>query len=68
VALTVCLAGLVASIAAGIVRAALFVQSAPWHVLLTAASEIALLGLLSFHVIGLGRRLRRTAGLRRLVR
>ena len=68
VALTVCLAGLVASIAAGIVRAALFVQSAPWHVLLTAASEIALLGLLSFHVIGLGRRLRRTAGWRRLVR
>ena len=67
-ALTACLAGLGASIAAGIVRADLFAQSPPWHVLLTAASEIALLGLLSFLVIGLGRRLRRTAGLRRLVR
>ena len=68
VALAVCLGGLAASIAAGIVRADLFVQGAPLHVLLTAAGEIALLGLLSFHVVGLGRRLRRTAGLRRLAR
>lgn len=68
VALAVCLGGLAASIAAGMVRADLFVQGAPLHVLLTAAGEIALLGLLSFHVVGLGRRLRRTAGLRRLAR
>jgi hypothetical protein len=31
---------------------------------MSAAGEIALIGLLSFHVIGLGRRLRRTAILR----
>lgn len=68
VALAVCLGGLAASIAAGIVRADLFAQGAPLHVLLTAAGEIALLGLLSFHVVGLGRRLRRPAGLRRLAR
>ena len=61
----ICLTGLAASIAAGFVRAGLFVQGAPIHVLLPAAAEIALVGLLSFHVIGLGRRLRRTAGLRR---
>jgi hypothetical protein len=64
-ALTICLAGLLASIAAGMVRADLFVQGAPLHVLLAAAGEIALVGLLSFHVIGLGRRLKRTALLRR---
>jgi hypothetical protein len=63
----VCLAALAASIAAGIFRAGLFVEGAPLHVLLAAAGEIALIGLLSFHVIGLGRRLRRTATLRRAV-
>ncbi len=61
----ICLGGLIASIAAGVVRADLFTQGAPVHVLLAAAGEIALIGLLSFHVVGLGRRLRRTAGLRR---
>jgi hypothetical protein len=61
----ICLGGLIASIAAGVVRADLFAQGAPVHVLLAAAGEIALIGLLSFHVVGLGRRLRRTAGLRR---
>jgi hypothetical protein len=66
VALAACLAGLAASIAAGIIRAGLFIQGAPLHVLLTATGEIALLGLLSFHVVGLGRRLRCMAGLRRL--
>ena len=64
-ALAVCLGGLVASISAGIVRADLFANGAPVHVLLSAAGEIALIGMLSFHVIGLGRRLRRTAVLRR---
>lgn len=63
--LTVCLAGLAASIAAGIARAGLFVDGAPLHVLLPAAGEIALIGLLSWHVFGLHRRLRRTAMLRR---
>jgi hypothetical protein len=63
--LAICLAALAASIAAGILRADLLVEAAPLHVLLTAAGEIALIGLLSFHVIGLGRRLRRTAMLRR---
>jgi hypothetical protein len=64
-ALALCLAGLVASIGAGLVRADLFADGAPIHVLLSAAGEIALIGVLSFHVIGLGRRLRRTAVLRR---
>jgi hypothetical protein len=64
-ALAVCLIGLVTSIGAGVVRADLFANGAPIHVLLSAAGEIALLGVLSFHVIGLGRRLRRTAVLRR---
>ena len=64
-ALAICLGGLVASIGAGIVRADLFANGAPIHVLLSAAGEIALVGVLSFHVIGLGRRLRRTALLRR---
>jgi hypothetical protein len=63
--LAICLAGLVASIAAGIARADLFVGGAPLHVLLPAAGEIALIGLLSWHVFGLHRRLRRTATLRR---
>jgi hypothetical protein len=64
-ALAICLGGLVASIGAGIVRADLFANGAPIHVLLSAAGEIALVGVLSFHVVGLGRRLRRTALLRR---
>ena len=63
--LAICLAALAASIAAGILRAGLFVNGAPLHVLLGAAGEITLIGLLSFYVIGLGRRLRRTATLRR---
>ena len=63
--LAICLAGLTASIAAGIARADLFVGGAPLHVLLPAAAEIALIGLLSSHVLGLHRRLRRTASLRR---
>lgn len=63
--LAICLAGLSASIAAGLARAGLFAQGAPLHVLLAAAVEAALIGLLSFHVVGLGRRLRRAAGLRR---
>jgi hypothetical protein len=64
-ALAICLVGLVASIGAGIVRADLFASGAPIHVLLSAAGEVALVGVLSFHVIGLGRRIRRTAVLRR---
>jgi hypothetical protein len=62
--LAICLCALSASIAAGILRAGVFVERAPLHVLLSAAGEIALIGLLSFHVVGLGRRLRRTATLR----
>jgi hypothetical protein len=64
--LAFCLAALAASIAAGIVRAGLFVDGAPLHVLLAAAGEIALVGLLLFHVVGLGRSLKRTALLRRV--
>ncbi|HTE37414.1 MAG TPA: hypothetical protein VK630_12805 [Reyranella sp.] len=64
--LAVCLTALIASIAAGIVRAGLFVEGAPLPVLLAAAGEIALIGLLLFHVVGLGRRLKRTAMLRRV--
>lgn len=63
--LVLCLGALAASIAAGIFRAGLFVEGAPLHVLLAAAGEIALIGLLSFHVVGLGRSVRRTALLRR---
>jgi hypothetical protein len=59
------LAALTASIGAGIFRAGLFASGAPLHVLLAAAGEIALIGLLVFHVVGLGRSLRRTAPLRR---
>ena len=64
--LAICLLAIVASVAAGILRAGLFVDGAPLSVLLAAAGEIVLIGLLSFHVIGLGRRLRRTALLRRV--
>lgn len=64
--LAVCLVAIVASVIAGILRAGLFVDGAPLAVMLAAAGEIALIGLLSFHVIGLGRRLRRTALLRRV--
>lgn len=63
--LAVCLCALSASIAAGILRAGIFVEQAPLHVVLSAAGEIALIGLLSFHVVGLAWRLRRTATLRR---
>jgi len=63
--LSLCLAALAASIAAGIVRARLFVDGAPVHVLLAAAGEIALIGTLLFHVVDLGRVLKRTAMLRR---
>ena len=63
--LAVCLGALAASIAAGIVRAGLFVDGAPVHVLLTAAGEIALIGLLSLHIVRLGRRSWRAALLRR---
>ena len=63
--LVLCLGALAASIAAGMLRAGLFVEGAPLHVLLAAAGEIALIGLLSFHVVGLGRSVRRTALLRR---
>jgi hypothetical protein len=63
--LAICLAALAASIGAGILRAGLFVSGAPLHVLLGAAGEIALIGLLLFHVAGLGRSLKRTALLRR---
>lgn len=63
--LAICLTALTASIGAGIFRAGLFVSGAPLHVLLGAAGEIALIGLLLFHVVGLGRSLKRTALLRR---
>ncbi|MBI3197326.1 MAG: hypothetical protein HYZ40_07415 [Rhodospirillales bacterium] len=62
--LAICLGGLAASIAAGIARAGLFADGAPLHVLLAAAGEVALIGLLSWHVLGLHRRLHRTAALR----
>jgi len=64
--LAICLSALVASITAGIVRAGLFADGAPLHVLLTAAGEIALAGVLAFHVCTLGRGLWRTALLRRI--
>jgi hypothetical protein len=63
--LAICFTALAASIGAGIIRAGLFASGAPLHVLLAAALEIALIGLLLFHVVGLGRSLRRTAPLRR---
>ena len=61
---TLCLVGLAASIAAGVVRAGLFDQGVPLLVLLAAAGELALLGLLLAEVVGFGRRLCRTASLR----
>lgn len=61
---TLCLVSLAASIAAGVVRAGLFDQGVPLLVLLAAAGEFALLGLLLVEVVGFGRRLRRTASLR----
>jgi hypothetical protein len=64
--LAICLGALAASIAAGIVRAGLFIEGAPLPVLLAAAGEVALIGLLLFHVVGLGRSLKRTAFLRRV--
>jgi hypothetical protein len=63
-ALALCLAGLVASIGAGFVRADLFAAGPPLSVLLAAAGEVALVGLLSIHIVGLGRRSRRAAMLR----
>ncbi|TAJ36991.1 MAG: hypothetical protein EPO55_19980 [Reyranella sp.] len=63
--LAICLGGLAASIAAGLARAGLFVDGAPLHVLLAAAGEVGLIALLSWHVFGLHRRLRRMASLRR---
>jgi hypothetical protein len=64
--LATCLVALAASIAAGLFRAGLFVEGAPLLVLLSAAGEIALIALLLFNVIGLGRRLQRTTSLRRI--
>ena len=64
--LIVCLAALAASIIAGFVRAEFFAADAPLAVLVPALGELALMLLLSFHVVGLGRRLARTAALRRL--
>ncbi len=63
--LAVCLGALAASIAAGLLKAGLFAGGAPLHVLLTAAAEVALIGVLTAHVFSLGMRLRRTAPLRR---
>ena len=64
--LAVCLVGLVSSIAAGFVRVDLFAGGAPPHVLLPAAAEVALVGLLAWRLVDLGRRVRRTTGLRRM--
>jgi hypothetical protein len=61
---SLCLAGLAASIAAGFVRADLFAHGAPLAVLLTAAGEVLLVGLLCVNIVGFGRQLRRTATLR----
>lgn len=63
--LALCVGALAASIAAGIFRAGLFAEGTPLPVLMAAAGEIALVGLLLFHVVSLGRSLRRTAMLRR---
>ncbi|MFO1086978.1 MAG: hypothetical protein U1E21_20680 [Reyranellaceae bacterium] len=64
-----CLIGLAASIAAGIVRAGLFDQpGVPLLVLVAAAGELAVLGVLLVEVLGFGRRLRRTAALRGVAR
>jgi hypothetical protein len=66
--LALCLVGLAASITAGFVRADLFAGAAPLSVLVPALGEVALMALLSFHVVGHGRRLARTVALRRLDR
>jgi hypothetical protein len=66
--LALCLLALSASIAAGLVRAGLVIGGAPLAVLLPTLAELALMALLSFQVATLGRRLRRTAALRRLAR
>jgi hypothetical protein len=63
-ALTLSLMGLAASVAAGFVRADLFAEGAPVHVVLAAAGEVALLGLLTFYIASFGRQLKRTAVLR----
>jgi hypothetical protein len=65
---SLCLAGLAASIAAGFVRADLFAHGAPLAVLLTAAGEILLIGLLCARVFGFRRQLKRTAALRGAIR
>jgi hypothetical protein len=65
VPLALCLAGLAASVAAGFVRADLFTDGAPPQVLLPAVGEVALLGLLAWRVVDLGRRAQRAAVLRR---
>ncbi len=64
--LTLCLIGLAASITAGFVRAEVFTGAVPLLVLLPGLCEVALMALLSFHVVRLGRQLARTTALRRL--
>jgi hypothetical protein len=66
--LALCLLGLCASIIAGLVRVELLTRTAPQAVLLLALGELALVALLSFHVVALARKLRRTATLRRFAR
>jgi hypothetical protein len=66
--LALCLLGLSASVVAGLARAGFIMTGAPLAVLLPTLGELALVALLSFHVAALGRRLRRTAALRRLAR
>jgi hypothetical protein len=66
--LALCLLGLCASIIAGLVRVELLTRTAPQAVLLLALGELALVALLSFHVVALRRKLRRTATLRRFAR
>lgn len=61
-----CLLALTASIFAGFIRASIFDGTAPSLVLIGALCEVALMSLLAFHIVGLGRQLRRTAAFRRL--
>lgn len=61
--LAACLTGLAVSIVAGFMRAELFAGGAPLHVLLPAAGEVALVGLLAWRIVDLRRRVRRTASL-----
>jgi hypothetical protein len=63
-----CLLALAASIIAGFVRVDIFVAAAPLTVLLSALCEVALMSLLAFHTVGLGRQIARTAALRRFSR